>query len=175
MPSQHGLSEEAVTDCWDKVGQSGVRSQQHVNNSLARSDDSTWLESHHSDLGFSWRLTRETSSWLAHTPVTPAAAASLPLSIWFPQHNKESPRFSSSLNQSHLFTVCSDLVFVFSFYVCPLSSPPSPCCSLSPLSLSLSPPFTLIPSSHPSTDWQCYKLIFSPVCSLCVSLAISLI
>lgn len=50
---------------------------------------------------------------------------------------------------------------------------PFMCVSLTPI------PFLFllisIPSFPPASDWQCYKLIFSPVCSLCLSLGIFLI
>lgn len=88
-------------------------------------------------------------------------------SLRFPQHNKESPLFSSVLDQSHLFTVLPNLC-LFPFHV---SLFPTLCPPLAPFPLSLS----LSHRPPPASDWQCYKLIFSPVCSPCLSLGISLI
>lgn len=97
------------------------------------------------------------------------SSSPLPLPPWFPKW--ESPLFSSSFDHSHVFTFFLKSLF-FPIYVCPSSSP-----FISPFLLfSFLLSFLIsIPSSPSASDWQCYKLIFSPVCSLCHSLGISLI
>lgn len=91
-----------------------------------------------------------------------------PPSIWFTQHNRRVPPvLIFFINQSLLFTVCSDLVSVFFlFWVVFVSSslcPGLPAADVLPFFLSF-----LAPPTPPASDWQCYKLISSPVCSLCL-------
>lgn len=94
----------------------------------------------------------------------------LPPSIWFTQHNRRVPPvLIFFINQSLLFTVCCLLILslCFSFFwVVFVSSslcPGLPAADVLPFFLSF-----LAPPTPPASDWQCYKLISSPVCSLCL-------
>lgn len=106
---------------------------------------------------------QQRSMWVcvsASSTLSPASSP-LPLPLGLPQHNRVPSALTipPSLHRSHLFTAPSPNL-VSRFYVRPSFSPfISPSLPFSSLSLLIS-----IPSSPPSSDWQCYKLIFSPVC-----------